>query len=245
MSGQNIAETSDSNTLSSPTMGRSRLYHGYLGLRYLLGDTFPAAAPSPTAEGEGIMAGVALDLSPNGDGIDNRTSIESGDPFPNNDTFQAADTMTPLFDPVGNVEPAGSAIAFSRGSEPSLEEERVMYRYRSVSMGFGLEGVNGADQQEDVTGRTLGWLLDRLEVGTDVSFQGTNRRDVTLTATAESSSGADIVQYRWDFGDKSPVVTNGPTVPHRYHAPRTYDARVEVTDSLGHVTVAHMVVNLT
>jgi subtilisin family serine protease len=243
-SGQNLAETSDSNTLGSPTMGRSRLYHGYLGLRYVTGSTFPAAAPSPTAEGEGIMSGIELDLSPNGDGIDNQSSIESGDPFPNNDTFQAADTMTPLFDPVGTVEPAGSAISFSRGSEPSLEEERVMYRYRSVSMGFGLEGVNGAAQQAEVSGRTLGWLLDRLDVETSVSFQGRNRRDATLTATAESSSGADIVQYRWDFGDKSPIVTDGPTVTHRYHARKAYDARVEVTDSLGHVTVAHVLVDL-
>jgi subtilisin family serine protease len=244
MSGQNIAETSDSNTLGSPTMGRSRLYHGYLGLRYVTGSTFPAAAPAPTADGEGIMSGVELDLSPNGDGIDNQTSIESADAFPDNDTFQAAGTMTPLFDPVGDVEPAGSAIAFSRGSEPSLEEERVMYRYRSVSMGFGLEGVNGTDQQEEVTGRTLGWLLDRLEVGTAVSFEGKNRRDATLTATAESSSGADIVQYRWDFGDKSPIVTDGPTVTHHYHARKMYDARVEVTDSLGHVTVAHIAITV-
>jgi hypothetical protein len=244
VSGQNIAETTDSNAFTSPTMGRARLYHGYLGLRYVTGSTFPGAAPSPTADGEGIMSGVELDLSPNGDGIDNQTSIESGDPFPNNDTFQAADTMTPLFDPIGDVEPAGSAIAFSRGSEPSLEEERVMYRYRSVSMGFGLEGVNGADQQEDVAGRTVGWLLDRLEVATSVSFQGQNRRDATLTATAASSSGAEIVQYRWDFGDKSPILTDGPTVTHRYHARQTYDARVEVTDSLGHVTVAHIAVQV-
>ena len=153
--------------------------------------------------------------------------------------------MTPLFDPVGTAEPAGSAIAFSRGSEPSLEEERVMFRYRSISMGFGLEGVNGADQQGEVAGRTLDWLLDRLDVEGAVSFQGKNRKDATFVATAGSSAGADIVQYRWDFGDNSPyVTTDGPTVTHRYHARKAYAARVEVTDSLGHVSVAQVRVDL-
>jgi PKD repeat protein len=53
------------------------------------------------------------------------------------------------------------------------------------------------------------------------------------------------VQYRWDFGDKSPIVTtDDPTVTHRYPARKAYDARVEVTDSLGHVTVAHLLVDL-
>ena len=38
-----------------------------------------------------------------------------------------------------------------------------MFRYRSVSMGFGLEGVNGADQRHAVADRALDWLLDELE----------------------------------------------------------------------------------
>jgi hypothetical protein len=170
----------------------------------------------------------------------------------NNDTFQAAHTMTPLFDPVGNVEPAGSAIGWSRGSEPSLDEERVMFNYRSISTGFGLEGVNGADQQADVAGRTLDWLLDELHVDVDEqssrargSHDKSKNKEVTFTATATSSVGADIVQYRWDFGDRSRIVTTDePTVTHRYRAAKTYDARVEVTDSLGHVTVAHVEVRV-
>ena len=159
--GQNEAEATDSDTdFASPNQGRSRLFHGYLGLRYENGSIYDAAAPNPTANGAGFMSGVTLDLSPNGDGIDNQTSIEGDSVFANNDTFQAADTMTPLFLPIGSNAAAGTAISFSRGSEPSLEEERVMYRYRSVSMGFGLEGVNGADTQNEVTSRTLNWLLD-------------------------------------------------------------------------------------
>jgi subtilisin family serine protease len=245
LSGQNMAETTDSNTFESASMGRARIYHGYLGLRYTDGSAYPGAAPSPTANGADIMAGIALDLAPNGDGTDNQASIEAAEPFPNNDTFQAADTMTPLFHQIGGDAPAGSAISFSRGSEPSLEEERVMYRYRSIGMGFGLEGVNGAAQQQDVAGRTLDWLLDELTAEVTVTLGDRNRRDATLTATASSSVGADIVGYRWDFGDGTPIVSSpGNTITHRYHARRSYDARVEVTDSLGHVTVAHVTVTV-
>jgi hypothetical protein len=252
LAGQNIAESTDSNTFESASLGRARLYHGYGGVRYVDGSIFDGAAPSPSATGLGIMAGIELDLSPNGDGIDNQTSIEAADPMANNDTFQAADTMTPLFDPAGDGEPMGSAIGWSRGSEPSLDEERVMFDYRTISSGFGLEGVNGADEQADVAGRTLDWLLDELTVDVDVqssrsrgSHHKSKNKEVTLTATATSSVGADIVQYRWDFGDRSRIVTTDePTVTHRYRSSKTYDARVEVTDSLGHMTVAHVEVRV-
>ena len=216
VTGQNNAEVSDSNTFTSPSMGRSRLYHGYQGLRYDAGSTFPGAPPSPTANGVGLMAGLQIDLGATGDGAHNQTSIEASDPFPNNDTFQAANTMAPLFQQIGGTAPPGSAISFSRGSEPSLEEERVMYRYRSISMGFGLEGVNGAATRDEIAHRTLAWLLDRLTVDLHASARhrdGTN----TLTATAASSSGAPIVSYRWDFGDGTPVVTTqAGTVTHTF-----------------------------
>ncbi len=118
------------------------------------------------------MSGVHLDLSANGDGIDNQTSIEGDSVFANNDTFQAADTMSPLFVPIGSSATPGTAISFSRGSEPSLKEERVMFRYRSVSMGFGLEGVNSTATQDEVTTRTLHWLLDELTVTANAKFFG-------------------------------------------------------------------------
>jgi subtilisin family serine protease len=240
--GQNEAEATDSNaSFSSPNQGRSRLFHGYLGLRYENGSIYGGAAPNPTATGAGFMRGVTLDLSPNGDGIDNQTSIEGDSVFANNDTFQAADTMTPLFLPIGSNAKAGTAISFSRGSEPSLEEERVMYRYRTVSMGFGLEGVNGAATQNEITSRTLSWLLDEVSVTASVTFGGPNHKTATFNAPATSSTGAAIVQWRWDFGDHSPVVTTtGPSTTHDYTSRRGVDARVEVTDSLGHRSVVHI-----
>ncbi|MGH9185947.1 MAG: S8 family serine peptidase, partial [Acidimicrobiales bacterium] len=91
LSGQNQAETTDSNSSEAVKQGRARIYHGYAGLRYEDGSVFAdGPAPSPTAEGAGLMAGIQLDLGANGDGIDNQTSVEASSPFADNDTYQAA-----------------------------------------------------------------------------------------------------------------------------------------------------------
>ena len=52
MTGQNIAETSDSNTFESASMGRARLYHGYLGLRYV--DRQPLPGGGAVAHGRRV-----------------------------------------------------------------------------------------------------------------------------------------------------------------------------------------------
>ncbi len=191
VTGQNDAEVSDSNTrFSSPSEGRSREYHGYLGLRYDRGTIYPGQPPSPTATGAALMSGLQLDLGANGDGAHNQTSIEASDPFPNNDTFMAANTMTPLFHQIGGNGPPGSALSFSRASEPSLEEERLMFRYRSVSMGFGLEGVNGSATRQEVAHRSLAWLLDRLSV----DLTATRHRGATVTLGSGGAAATRSVQ---------------------------------------------------
>jgi subtilisin family serine protease len=252
--GQNFAEESDSNSFSSASLGRARLYHGYLGLKYEAGSTFAGAAPKPTATGLGPMAGITLDLSPGADGAGNQSSIEASSPMPDNDTYQAADTMTPLFRQIGGTAPAGSAISFGRSSEPSLEEERVDYRYRSVSMGFGLEGLNdttGFTTRDQVGGKTLDWLLDRISFGPvavttqDPKKAAKGSKKVSLSTSASSSSGATIVGYRWDFGDKSHYVsTVAASVNHKYKKWGTYEVRVEATDSLGHRSISHQTIEI-
>ena len=115
VTGQNIAETTDSNTFESTSIGRARLYHGYLGLRYDDRQRLPgrdADAHRRRRRDHGRHR--SSTSAPTATAIDNQTSIEAGDAVPDNDTFQAADTMTPLFDPIGDDEPAGSAISFSR-----------------------------------------------------------------------------------------------------------------------------------
>ena len=254
--GQNFAEESDSNgSYSSPSIGRSRLYHGYLGIKYVAGSTFAGAAPKPTATGLGPMAGMTLDLSPDADGAGNQSSIEASSPMLDNDTYQAAHTMTPLFRQIGGTAAAGSSISFGRSSEPSLEEERLEYRYRSVSMGFGLEGLNnttGFSTRNQVGDKTLKWLLDRISFGPvtvgpqDPKKAAKGTKKVRLSTSAISSSGSPIVRYRWDFGEKSEQYTSTMTssVNHKYKKWGTYEVRVEATDALGHRSITHATIEI-
>jgi subtilisin family serine protease len=252
--GQNFAEVSDSNfSYSSPSLGRSRLYHGYLGLRYVAGTAyaFPVPVPRPTATGLGPMAGLTLDLSRGADGAGNQASIEVSSPLRDNDTYQAAHTMTPLFRAIDSpVQGASDAISFGRSSEQTLEEERLEYRYRSVSMGFGLEGVNsttGFTSRGEVTRATLNWLLDRITFGavavTSQKDKDKPKKKSVLTASPASSIGATFTQLRWDFGDGSPYETTATRrVDHKYQHWGTYTVRVEATDSLGHRAVQTQIV---
>jgi subtilisin family serine protease len=259
--GQNLAEATDSNSdFSSPHLGRSRMYHGYLGLRYDTGDLYgDQPAPSPTADGAGPLAGLVLDLS-----AANSTSIEASSAIGNTDTYSAANTMVPFVVPRGGTSP-GSDIGFGRSSDPSLAEGRQQFIYRSVGMGFGLENLTtttGATSPASIVSRTMAWLLDNVSVtlqmqqvangngngggrGNDNSQgnehgQGNGRpTTINFTAAATSSTGT-VTQYRWDFGDGSPIVTTSlPAVQHTFrHGGRQRDVKVEVTDSLGHRAVA-------
>jgi subtilisin family serine protease len=254
--GQNFAETTDNNTTySSPSIGRSRLYHGYLGVKYVAGSAFAGAAPRPTANGAGPMTGMTLDLSPGADGAGNQSSIEVTTAMPDNDTYEAAHTMVPLFRAIGSaVQQAGNAISFGRSSEPTLDEERLEYRYRSLSMGFGLEAVNNATaftSRAQLTRASLNWLLDRISFDpVSVTPHKAKKKpkptkNVDLTAHAASNVGATFTQYRWDFGDGKPwETTTANSVHHKYKKWGTYAIRIEATDSLGHRSVQHQTVVL-
>jgi len=250
-SGQNFAETSDSNiggVGNSPTTGRARLYHGYLGLRFEDGDAYnDAAEPRPTANGLNLMQGLTLDVSAGADGAGNQTSIEVSSPLADNDTFQDPETVVPFFRQIGGDAPAGSAISFGRSSEPSLSQPQQTFRYRSVSMGFGLEAVNstsGSATRQQLARRALDWLLDSVNVSLPAVTRIRPARETALTATASSSLGT-ITQYRWNFGDGSPILTTTTgTVEHRFRNPRA-TVLVEVTDSLGHRAVATTLASVT
>jgi subtilisin family serine protease len=247
--GQNLAEVTDCNfSYGSPSLGRSRLYHGYLGLRYVNGSAYPprTPVPRPTATGLGPMAGSTVDLSSGADGAGNQLSIEVSSPLADNDTYQAAHTMTPFFRAVDSpAQGAGDGISFGRSSEPSLEEERLEYRYRSVAMGFGLEGINdstGFTSRAQVMRATLNWLLDRIAFDAIAvrpqKDKDTPKKKVVLTAHPASGVGATFTRFRWDFGDGSPYATTGtPAVDHKYQHWGTYSVRMEATDDLGHRAV--------
>jgi subtilisin family serine protease len=240
--GQNLAETTDSNTdYDSAHLGRSRLYHGYLGIAQDTASAYPVGKPRPTGMGTGILNGLSIDLTDGGNGADNQNSIEATSVMQDNDTYQAAHTVAPIVLPAaGGAAPPGAALGHVRSSEPSLEESRQEYLYRSLSLGFGLEGIRsdmGGASLLQVGDRTFDWLLDELTASID---PGTYRsaESVTLTATAASSRGT-VNKYRWDFGDGTPfVTTTAPTVEHRFTSGGTYPVRLEVTDDLGHRVLA-------
>ena len=248
--GQNVAETLDNNTsYSSPSIGRGRLYHGYLGVKYVAGSAYGGAAQP---NGERCRADDRLHARPQprrrrgrqpdvdrGDLADARQRHVSGGSH--------VDSALPCDRQHGKH--AGDAISFGRSSGPTLEEERLEYRYRSVSMGFGLEAVNNGtafSSRAQVTRATLDWLLDRITFDpVTVTPQKPKKKPkptkkIVLTAHAASNVGATFTQYRWDFGDgKRYETTATNSVKHKYKKWGTYAVRIEVTDSLGHRAIQH------
>jgi subtilisin family serine protease len=229
--GQNWADAEDDNSsFSSTRLGRARLYHGYLGLAEEQGSLYSSAPPVPTAVGEGPFAGQTLSLT----GAEN--SVEATSPLGDTDTFNALSTMTRFFRPLSSTAQAAWGVSFGRSSEPSLEESRLQFNYRSASLGFGLEGVDGTASQDTLMHGLLNWLVDGPAVSIGATVRGA--KTMTFTASATSSAGASFSTFRWDFGDGSPVVTaGGPTIEHRYRKAGDHQVRVEATDSLGHRTV--------
>ncbi len=67
----------------------------------------------------------------------------------------------------------------------------------------------------------------------------THRTAVTDAAGRRSSARSRLLG-RWGRRPR----TDEPTVTHRYRSSKTYDARVEVTDNLGLVTVTHVEVRV-
>jgi hypothetical protein len=245
VTGQNTAEETDSNAdFDSTSLGRSRLYQGYLGLSEVADSAYPGATPRPSAKGAGPMvtlptknpdgtvmppAPLQIDLGAGGAGAGNQDSIEVSTPMSDNDTYAAADTMTPFFTPLGSsyTGQPQTAIAWGRSSEPSLEQEQTKFRYRTVGMGFGMEAVNpdtGFARPKQIAGITLDWLLDTITFqcpvaaadstpvsscanGITTKATGKQLQHVNVNAGALSSTSAKWTRFRWDFGDKSKFLT--------------------------------------
>ncbi|MFN8474793.1 MAG: S8 family serine peptidase [Anaerolineae bacterium] len=246
MSGQDVADTTDSNaSYSSPSLGRSRLYHGYLGLTPITEDLYNGAIPpKPSANGVGPMAGVQIALVPSP--VDSKLTIEATKAMTDTDTYMATETMKPFFHPLGSTASADTNVSWGRASDPTLESPLQKYIYRSASMGFGLENIDnsaGLATQQQVAAKTMAWLMDTVSVSVSAST-ASQFSPTTLTASASSSGGASIAQYRWDFGDGSPIqVTTSASVQHTYSTTHPATARVEAMDALGHTAVASTVIN--
>jgi hypothetical protein len=118
--------------------------------------------------------------------------------------------------------------------------------YRTELATFGLESVGSADQRAWLLDRLVAYLREDVTVSLSSTPTSTLRGNpVTLNARAsvgitrtQTGFNNAVRQYRWDFGDASPVVTTaGSAVTHTYASPGSYVARVEVVDTFGHKAV--------
>jgi hypothetical protein len=75
------------------------------------------------------------------------------------------------------------------------------------------------------------------------------RTEYNFTATAAVTGGAEVVSYRYDFGDGKSQTVNATTVKHVYEAPGTYTAKLSVNVKVGNevktVTAPACQVNVT
>ena len=149
-------------------------------------------------------------------------------------------------------------MGLTRASEPTLEKPEKQAYGRTAYLSFGLEGINNpvpgslelVASREDLTAHLLTFLwaepmVELPDVMAHIASPADLIANVGFAMTGDFHT-ADIVAYRWDFGDGSPiVVTTEPTVSHVYADTGTYTARVEVTDFYGHKAVAHNMVTVT
>ncbi len=254
--GQDLTNASDIDNTppNDPRYGRSDLYHGYLGPRFVQDDVF---TNTQTLERQALgadtqpwLAGMVLDLSvpPPDVGVGDATSagnqvsideIALGDI----DLRVPERYVTPIFRAVSPASQMTGIIAVNTAAQPTLENPAIGLPYRTTYLAFGLEGVrndSGATTRKELLQSILYWHVDR--PGVQVSGPSTITaadQFVSFTATAQSNTPTTFVRYRWDFGDGSPILeSDSATVSHRYAQPGNYQVRVEAINTWGHHAIA-------
>ncbi len=250
--GQDLTEASDIRRTppDDPRYGRSDLYHGYLGPRFVQDDVFTGTITSERiAQGttaQAWLTNIGLDLSRPSDlsGISDRTGAGnqvSIDEIALSDVdLRIPDEYTaPIFRAVSTGSQLDGIIAVNTSASPTLEQPVCGIPYRTTYLAFGLEGVRndtGMTTRQELLQSILYWHVDRPTVRVSGTTTVTDVNQLaTFTATAQSNTPTTFVRYRWDFGDGTPFVeTTEATVVHRYARPGTYQVRVEATNSWGH-----------
>ncbi|MFN2157173.1 MAG: S8 family serine peptidase [Anaerolineae bacterium] len=205
--------------------------------------------PRPSAVGvASFLQGTMVDFASGGNGAGNMNTVDSLSVPAYSDV-----SNIPLFavpNTFADTQGAGyvgsamsSDLTLERDADP-IGSEWFHLGYRATFCSFGLEGVN-----EDTGYATRAAVLDAMFAYVDdqpaVAFDAASYSApqsfafVDFSATMTSTVGADVVAYRWDFGDGSSyVTTSGPAASHQYQTPGPYLARVEVTDEYGHTAVS-------
>jgi len=222
--------------LLGATVVQDGIYAGGAGL--------PSAPSLQAVVADPAFGGMVIDISGAGGGAANQLWVDELDPYdgqPPHPAYEDLDADT-IFVAIGGKPQADATVGLKKSSEPTLEEPRLKTDYRVIFLGFGLEGMNTMTGTTPITltGKVLDWLDDEVSVSISDGWVAHPYDLMTLTASANSTiTGTTFIEYRWDFGDGSPIATTTvPTVTHSYGAFGVYQPRVEVTDSLGHKAVS-------
>jgi hypothetical protein len=124
------------------------------------------------------------------------------------------------------------AVATGVAPDSTLAEREPRVSWTAALLHVGAEGINanlGNLSSADALGLLHDFVTDAVSVAVTTRVRSGR---VEFVAHAASSRGAPISEYRWDFGDGSPVVTTtSARVTHEY-ARGTYTVLVEAVDGL-------------
>jgi hypothetical protein len=190
------------------------------------------AAPPPL-----YMAGLGQDLGSGATSVDKIASVANA----------RIDTGVILRGISGGQPALGTRVS----AEPTLERVNEpgtwdALPYRTELATFGLQEVKDVDEQPILLDRLAGYLRATITVefsntplatyrGSTITLSARATTSITQTRTGFSNA---IQQYRWDFGDGSPITaTAGASVDHVYAQMGDFTVRVEVADAFGHAAV--------
>lgn len=232
-------------------------YGAVLGATWLQDSVTDGLTPTlpiiPADNAPDFFQDVVLDITADGDGAGNQLWIDEletprrlGDP---DNTAPLVD-LVPLLKYPGPFNQDRGVVTLAHRDQPSLERAGTTYPGSSIYATFGLEGVNDTattTSRAELLGKFLDWGM---ATGSVVISDTTTPNASNLTRFranfTSNISGTVGYSYRWDFGDGSGFTSNYPQpfVSHTYEQCGTYMVRVEVTDSLGNITLGSLMANV-
>jgi hypothetical protein len=128
-----------------------------------------------------------------------------------------------------------SSVATGVAPDPTLEQLDPTVSWGAALLHVGAEGLNpnrAALNLQSALDLLHDFVADSVSVAITHKVRG---KRVDFAVSAASAVGSEIVKYRWDFGDGSPIVeTTAPTVTHEYGkgARGTYTVNVQAVTEL-------------
>nr|WP_275580651.1 S8 family serine peptidase [Herpetosiphon giganteus] len=239
--GQNLAQVLNSTSTDTESFFYASVLSGEF-LRPNINSSNVVTVTKPltaTTQAPAVFQDMEININASlGDGARNQRSVDALESLYGTDFDPNRDELIrSLFSIAGEEE---ATTGRYHRAQPTLENPGISYLGRSIYTTFGLEGVN------NLSGTTSRQEL--LETFFKVLWDDATGMILTTPSGAQTMFDVDLtseydavpVEYRWDFGDGSAIVTTpaGTPVGHTYTDPdMTYTVRVEVTDSYGNKTI--------